>query len=185
MKKRDTKPDIRLIYAMDLKNGIGQNGQIPWTIKADLTRFSQLTKNSTVVMGSKTWDSLPPQYRPLPNRINIVTTRKKMIDSIDKYTDDTFLFSFNQNESDEQARQRLLTFLDHFPQPVWVIGGQYLFKLLLPVANTVERTIVYNLYSCDRFAPVLDLNEWTITDSKKVMDHNPPYEFETLKRKSK
>ena len=61
---------IHLIWAQDEKGGIGKNGQLPWHIIEDLKNFKLLTKNSTIIMGRKTWDSLP--IKPLPERENIV-----------------------------------------------------------------------------------------------------------------
>ena len=60
--------------------GIGFENQLPWHIPADLKRFSSITTNNIVVMGRKTWESLPEKMRPLPNRLNIVITRNR-----DKY----------------------------------------------------------------------------------------------------
>ena len=61
---------MRLILACDLKGGIGYQNKLPWHIPLDLSRFKSLTKNGVVVMGRKTWESLPK--KPLPNRVNVV-----------------------------------------------------------------------------------------------------------------
>ena len=61
-----------LIVAMDSNNGIGKNGCIPWHVPEDLVHFKQYTNGKTVVMGRKTWESLP--VKPLPNRDNIFLT---------------------------------------------------------------------------------------------------------------
>ena len=65
--------DIHLIWAQDENGGIGQNGKLPWHISEDLKNFKSLTLNSTIIMGRKTWDSLP--IKPLPNRKNIILSR--------------------------------------------------------------------------------------------------------------
>ena len=62
--------DIHLIWAQDENGGIGKNGKLPWYISEDLKKFKKITSNSTIIMGRKTWESLP--MKPLPNRDNIV-----------------------------------------------------------------------------------------------------------------
>src|SRR5437016_5256259 len=68
-----------LIVAYDLNYGIGHSGRIPWSLPGDLKRFRELTLHKCVIMGRKTWDSLPSKYRPLPDRINIVMSRQDQL----------------------------------------------------------------------------------------------------------
>jgi dihydrofolate reductase len=63
---------ITIVVAYDEDLGIGKDGQIPWQIPEDMRHFKELTTGHTVIMGRKTWDSLPPKFKPLPNRVNIV-----------------------------------------------------------------------------------------------------------------
>ena len=72
--------DIHLICAQDENGGIGQDGKLPWHISEDLKNFKALTVNSTIIMGRKTWDSLP--IKPLPNRKNIILSRTKRCNEI-------------------------------------------------------------------------------------------------------
>ena len=67
--------DIHLIWAQDSNAGIGKNGKLPWHVTEDLKNFKKITLNSTIIMGRKTWDSLP--IKPLPNRRNIVLSSSK------------------------------------------------------------------------------------------------------------
>ena len=69
--------DIHIIWAQDENGGIGKNGQLPWHISEDLKNFKKITSNSTIIMGRKTWDSLP--IKPLPNRENIVLSKSSHI----------------------------------------------------------------------------------------------------------
>ena len=62
--------EVHLIWAQDKNGGIGKNGKLPWHISEDLKNFKKITLNSTIIMGRKTWESLP--IKPLPNRENIV-----------------------------------------------------------------------------------------------------------------
>ena len=63
---------VNLIVAKSENNIIGNKGRIPWYIPNDLKRFKEITTNNVVIMGRKTFESLPEEYRPLPNRINII-----------------------------------------------------------------------------------------------------------------
>ena len=66
-----------IIVACDLMNGIGWKGHLPWKkLSKDLAHFKKLTVGNTVLMGRKTWDSIPVKFRPLTDRLNIVLTRK-------------------------------------------------------------------------------------------------------------
>src|SRR5687767_7423224 len=71
-----TSPRINLIYARAANGVIGKDGTMPWHLPEDLAHFKQLTHGCPVIMGRKTWDSLPPRFRPLPGRTNIVITRQ-------------------------------------------------------------------------------------------------------------
>ena len=68
---------IALIYARAANGVIGKDGTMPWHLPEDLAHFKQLTQGNPVIMGRKTWDSLPPRFRPLPGRSNIVVTRQQ------------------------------------------------------------------------------------------------------------
>ena len=67
---------LHLIYARARNGTIGQNNQMPWHLPEDLAHFKRVTLGQPVIMGRKTWDSLPARFRPLPGRVNIVVTRQ-------------------------------------------------------------------------------------------------------------
>ena len=71
-----SKPRVNLIFARAANGVIGANNTIPWHIPEDMAHFKQQTVGAPVIMGRKTWDSLPPRFRPLPGRQNIVVTRQ-------------------------------------------------------------------------------------------------------------
>src|SRR5438045_3139360 len=94
-----------IIAAHDIKNGIGKDGTMPWHLERDLKRFRDATTGHCVVMGRKTWDSIPNKYRPLPNRINIVLSfapsemnhpNIHIINSFDRL--DSLLIKLKQNQ---------------------------------------------------------------------------------------
>ena len=74
---------VKIIVAYNRHRIIGVNNDLPWKIKEDMQHFMQTTTGNVCVMGRKTWESIPPKYRPLPNRVNVVLTREP-----EKYLED-------------------------------------------------------------------------------------------------
>jgi len=131
---------IGLIWAQSTSGVIGRDGTIPWHLPEDLARFKTLTMGHTVVMGRRTWDSLPERFRPLPGRRNIVLTRNGAVDA----TGAEVMGSMDEALVDE---------------PTWVIGGSEIYHLALPAATRCEVTEVeidLRLEDDDALAPVLD-----------------------------
>ena len=75
--------NIELIWAQDQNGGIGKKGELPWHISEDLQNFKKITSSHPIVMGRKTWDSLP--FKPLPNRRNIVLS-SQLVENIETYS---------------------------------------------------------------------------------------------------
>jgi dihydrofolate reductase len=130
---------VGLIWAQSTSGVIGRDGAIPWHLPEDLARFKTLTMGHTVVMGRRTWDSLPERFRPLPGRRNVVLTRNRdfaapgadVVGSID----------------------------DAIDEQTWVIGGSEIYHLALSAATRCEVTEVeidLRLQDDDALAPVLD-----------------------------
>ena len=69
------RPTLALIAALDRRHAIGRGGELLWHERADQQHFRAVTMGCPVIMGRKTWDSLPPKFRPLPGRRNVVVTR--------------------------------------------------------------------------------------------------------------
>jgi len=140
---------IALIYARAANGVIGKDGTMPWHLPEDLAHFKQLTHGSPVIMGRKTWDSLPPRFRPLPGRTNIVVTRQE-----------------NWNEMGAQRssslREALQIAEQSKPATVWVIGGAQIYAQALPLAQRVEVTEIAQDFAGDAFAPELG-PEWQET----------------------
>jgi len=127
-----------LIWAQSSSGVIGRDGGIPWRVPEDLARFRELTMGHTVVMGRRTWESLPPRFRPLPGRRNLVLTR-------------------NRQYRAEGAE--VITSLDGIPADSRVIGGSEVYHLAMPLAARCEVTEVdidLRLRDEDALAPMLD-----------------------------
>lgn len=133
--------EIKLIYAKGTNGVIGNDGKLPWHLPEDLARFKILTAGSHVIMGRKTWESLPERFRPLPGRKNIVITKQTDFIAEGAYCANSF----------EQAIE-----LCKDQATVWVIGGEQIYSLAMPFATGIEVTEIDCDYSGDSFAPVLD-----------------------------
>ena len=135
---------LGLVWAQSTSGVIGRGGDIPWRVPEDLARFKQVTMGHTVVMGRRTWDSLPARVRPLPGRRNVVLSRQtdfvadgaEVLVSLDQ--------AFTNAETEPQT---------------WVIGGGQIYGLALPHATRCEVTEVdidLPRDDDDALAPVLD-----------------------------
>lgn len=139
---------VALIWAQSTSGVIGRGGGIPWRVPEDLARFKDLTMGHTVVMGRRTWESLPPRMRPLPGRRNIVLSRDPA------YRADGAEVVTGVDGALSGPRS-------------WVIGGAEIYHLALPYASRCEITEVdidLRLEDDDALAPVLD-ETWVGTSS--------------------
>jgi len=127
-----------MIVAHDDNRVIGKGLEIPWRIKADMESFKRLTSQHTVVMGRKTWDSLPPKFRPLPNRLNIVLTKNDNW----KYDNITIL----NNIADVIERT----------EDMFIIGGEKVYEAFLPYTQKLYVTHVEGKFDGDIHFPAYD-----------------------------
>ncbi len=115
---------IHLIWAQDKNGGIGYKGQLPWHIPEDLQNFKKLTLNSTILMGRKTWESLP--IKPLPKRRNIVLTRKKNLEVESYQSIDECLTKLTNDNTDE----------------LFIIGGSTIYNSFIDKAEQLHMTLI-------------------------------------------
>ena len=135
---------LGLIYARARNGVIGKNNTLPWHLPEDLAHFKATTLGQPVIMGRKTWDSLPPRFRPLPGRTNIVVTRQRDWQA--------------QGAQVAHAVADALALCPADSHP-WVIGGAELYALALPLATRVVVTDIHADFDGDAFAPTLG-PEW-------------------------
>ena len=138
---------INLIWAQAKNRVIGLNGKMPWHLPEDLAHFKRTTLGHPVIMGRKTWDSLPVKFRPLPGRMNVVI-------SSDASTRQTL--KKNGTSPAQNLREALLICEQAQCAEVWVIGGALIYALALPQAHKLVITEIDAEYSGDAFAPELD-----------------------------
>lgn len=138
---------LGLVYARAANGVIGKDGVMPWHLPEDMAHFKQVTMGSPVVMGRKTWESLPPRFRPLPGRRNIVITRQA-----------------DWNAPGAESAHSLaeaLALCEAAPR-AWVIGGGEIYAQALALAHIVEATEIEREFDGDVYAPVLG-PEWVET----------------------
>ncbi|WP_363104433.1 dihydrofolate reductase [Polaromonas sp. 35-63-35] len=140
---------------------------MPWHLPEDLAHFKQLTQGCPVLMGRKTWDSLPPKFRPLPGRTNIVITRQA----------DWQAEGAQRAGSLEEALQ-----LAGSAPEVWVIGGAQIYAQAEPLASRIEVTEIARDFDGDAHAPALGPGWREIARHVHVAASGLPYSFVTLER---
>lgn len=154
--------DIHLIWAQDQNGGIGKDGLLPWHVSEDLKNFKKITLNSPIIMGRKTWDSLP--IKPLPNRRNII-------------------FSTNLYEGLEiyHSVQECIQVLerDHIDN-VFIIGGRSIYKLFFNYATYLHITFINILEpEINEFFPISNkkIEETFYQESEDKLSGNAFYTF--------
>ncbi|MBK70280.1 MAG: diacylglycerol kinase [Euryarchaeota archaeon] len=150
---------IAMIVAMDEDGFIGKGNGLPWKIPTDMARFKELTIGdgfNSVVMGRKTWDSLPDSFRPLPERVNIVMSR------------DT---SWNEEGAETAlyiGRAIELAFAEGSDE-LWVIGGAEIYSMFLDRVDEIHVTTVHTSDSGEVSFPEWDKDAWvtSVSDGKR------------------
>ncbi|MBB3662596.1 MULTISPECIES: dihydrofolate reductase [Prauserella salsuginis group] len=124
---------IGLIWAQSANGVIGRDGTMPWHLPEDLKHFRSVTDGATVLMGRRTWESLPPRFRPLPGRRNLVLSRTRQ-EGAETFAD-------------------LSEALDAASGDVWVMGGAAVYRAALPIADRVVVTEISEHFDGDTTAP--------------------------------
>lgn len=149
---------------------IGRDGTMPWHLPEDLAHFSALTGEDVVIMGRLTWESLPPKYRPLPRRTNIVVSR----------TEDSFPGA--ASASSLEAALEVAEELDE-GSLCWVIGGGGLFEEAVETADWIEVTEIDAEIEGDTFAPSIEADAWEAeTGAWLTSEGGLRYRFVTYRR---
>ncbi|RZU32646.1 dihydrofolate reductase [Blastococcus saxobsidens] len=133
---------IGMVWAQGRGGVIGADGGLPWHLPEDLALFRRLTTGSTVVMGRRTWESLPERFRPLPGRLNVVLTSRR-----------------GWSADGARPATSVQQALDEHPS-CWVIGGGAVYAAFLPHADRLVVTDVDVAVEGDTWAPALD-GSWT------------------------
>jgi dihydrofolate reductase len=165
--------EIVMIAAMSDNNIIGNKGQIPWRISEDFKRFKELTMGYPVIMGRKTYESLPSNVKPLPGRTNIIMSKSFTQDfGIKVFGDFGKAIVFAKDEAKRLGKER-----------IFVIGGAEIYRMFMPVANKLEITQVNGLFEGDVSFPDIDKDVWKeIYRDNRVEENGLKYSFVTYSR---
>ena len=160
--------EITMIAAVAEDNGLGLDNKLVWYIPRDLKHFKDLTHGHCIIMGRKTFESLP---KALPHRKNIVLSRRKnvtydgavVVNSIEKAIEET----------------------KHDPKP-YIVGGGEIYKLFMNYSSYIELTRIHHNFRSDTFFPYINLKKWEVVkrhDIKKSEKEKYNYSFLTYKKK--
>lgn len=160
---------ITIIVAIAQNMAIGKDNQLLWHISNDLKRFKRITEGHQVIMGKKTFESLPKA--PLPKRTNIVISD----DTNDSFEGCKTVYSIEEAiglcKEDKES---------------FIIGGGSIYKQFLPYTDKLYLTIVHKDFDADTFFPEIDLKQWKLVE-KEDIDDDPQndfkYSFLTFSRK--
>ena len=139
--KKNNHLTISMISAIDENNGLGKAGKLLYSIKEDLAHFKKVTNGHTVIMGSNTWDSLPK--KPLAGRRNIVVSSQK-----------------EEIEGAEVFHNWIDALDSCHDEEVMIIGGARVYREIMPVADHLYITEIFDSREADTWFPEIDLKEW-------------------------
>lgn len=171
-----------IIVAVDKNFGMGKNGALPWSLPGEIKHFKEITSAehgifpNVVIMGRKTWQSIPAKFRPLPSRINIVLSR-------DEKT------VFPENVLKSSSLDEALTLLEFGPLQnkigkIFVIGGAELFKIAIACDSCHEicLTKINAVFECDTFFPAIPAAFRCASQSPEHSETGLSYHFETYQK---
>ena len=167
-----TSPRLRLILARSANGVIGVGGQLPWRLPEDMAHFRAKTHGAAVLMGRKTWDSIPERFRPLPGRINIVLTRQPH-------------WAADGATPIKSIAQALALPQLQGHSDLWVIGGNEIYQAAMPHACSAEVTEIHAEFAGDVMAPAFDASWLEVSRSPRHQSVGGlEYSFVTLTRTS-
>ncbi len=160
---------ISLIAALARNRAIGKNGQLLWHLPEDMRHFRETTRGKPVIMGRKTWESLPDSFRPLPGRHNIVISRNPA------YVAPGATLVSSLNDAMREAGEAL---------EVFVIGGAELYRQALPIADRLYLTEIAEDFDGDVFFPDVRPEVWEeISRTARQGTSGPAFSFVAYRRR--
>ena len=155
---------LNLIYARAANGVIGKDNALPWHLPEDMAHFKRMTAGCPVVMGRKTWDSLPPRFRPLPGRRNIVVTRQA---------------DWQVEGAERAGSLPEAVALCAGAAEVWVIGGAQIYAEAAPLAQRAVVTEIDRDFEGDAHAPSLGAAWQEVAREAHVAGNGLPFSFVT------
>lgn len=163
---------ITFVWAEDENGVIGKDGELPWSLPADMAFFKKVTLTGNVAMGRKTLDSIPNP--PLKNRKNFVLTRNEAFES------PGVVVCHNKAE--------LIGATKNEDKPLHIIGGVSLFEEFLNEVDMLYRTVIHHPFEGDTVIPEIDYNQFELIEKVEGtvdQENKYPHTFLTYKRKNK
>lgn len=156
---------LSMIVAVANNNVIGKDNKLIWRLPEDLKRFKAITSGKTIIMGRKTFESLG---RVLPNRFHIVLTKNKEY----KFEHEQVKVMYDSNELKEYIDSE---------EECFVIGGEAIYKMLMPLCTKLYITKLYEDFEGDTYFPEIDENVWKIEKREKgIKNEENPYDYEYI-----
>lgn len=153
---------LTIIVAVAENNAIGKDNDLIWYLSDDLKRFKRLTTGHTVLMGRKTFDSLP--NGALPNRTNVVITRDT------SFNPDNCIMLHSVKEAIEKYQSK--------DEEVFILGGGSIYEKMLPYAQKLYLTRVHESFDADVFFPEINMDNWEIVaEEHHSKDEKNEYDF--------
>ena len=167
---------LHLILARARNGVIGNKGNLPWHLPEDLAHLKRTTMGCPVIMGRKTWDSLPARFRPLPGRLNVVVTRQPDWRADGAVCAHTLAQAIELCSPDGDAgAQSNAGWTD-----IWVLGGAQIYAQALPLASTAVVTEIDADFDGDAYAPQFG-PQWTKTEgTPQVSSTGLKFKFTTF-----
>jgi len=162
---------ISIIVAVSEDWGIGKDNELLWHISEDLKRFKKLTQGNTVIMGKKTWESLP--RRPLTGRKNIVLTddpQERIEFCVTAYSIEDALSKCTKDEE------------------IFIMGGGSIYRQFMPLADRLFITHVHKQAPADIYFPEIDLSIWEVVEKEEFRaseNNSIPYTYTVYERKNR
>jgi len=176
---------FNIIVAIDENRGIGKGGALPWHLPGDLKYFKKMTihgssdsKQNAVIMGRKTWESIPEKFRPLSGRMNLVLTRNPRFQAPEGVLTASSLQDALQTLDQLNRDQKI--------QDIFVIGGEQVFKESMNLSDCRQLFVTHILetYSCDTHFPDYAEDFEQISSSERKSDDSTEYYYAQYLRKS-
>ena len=161
---------ISLIAALASNRAIGKDNALLWHLPEDMRHFRETTRGKPVIMGRKTWESLPESFRPLPGRHNIVVSRDPT------YPASGATLANSLDDAVRQARDA---------DEVFVIGGEQLYRQALPLAGRLYLTEIEQSFAGDVFFPDVQPSDWEeISRTPRQGTSGPAFSFVVYQRRA-
>lgn len=161
---------VSIITAASSNYVIGKDGDLPWNLPSDLKYFKEITQGHSVIMGRKSWESIPEKFRPLPNRKNIIITRNSG-------------YSTNLDALVRNDLRATIEEQSNIDEEVFIIGGSEIYKEAFKFVSRVYLTRVFEEFDGDTFLEGFNEEEWLfISHSDTYIENGLRFRFEIYDR---